>query len=288
MVASIVKDGYPGHRITRPTAWTAPYVFACPHAGRTYPTAFVEGTRLSLLDLRRSEDAYVDLLMPEAETAGVPVLTADFPRAFVDVNRAPYEMDPLLFDGPISAERTRSNRVLAGFGVIPKLAAEGRAIYARKLPAQEGRARIKWCYEPYHAALRTLITECLTLFGIATVIDWHSMPSATAGRSLPDIVFGDRFGASCGAGVVAAWEKNFRDAGFGTGRNSPYAGGYVTSLYGRPTEGVHVLQVEVNRGLYLDEGRVARSEGFEPLRARLGEVARGLLEGSTTYSFAAE
>ena len=288
MVARVTKQDYPGHRVLRPQAWTTPHILACPHAGRSYPSSFVTSSRLPLLDLRRSEDAYVDALLPTPDAVGAPVLTADFPRAFVDVNRAPYELDPLLFDAPVGADAARSGRVLAGFGVIPKLAAEGRAIYARRLSAAEGRARIKWCYEPYHAALRSLIRECLTRFGEAVIVDVHSMPSAGPGRRLPDLVLGDRFGASCGEEVITQWEAAFAREGLSTTRNSPYAGGFVTSLYGRPREGVHVLQVELNRGLYLDEGAVARSAGFPALRDRLGRAVSGVLDAAAGGSLAAQ
>lgn len=275
MAASVATTDYPGHTVLRPRDWTSPYLLASPHAGRTYPGRFLDASRLTLLELRRSEDAYVDALLPEPDALGVPILRADFPRAFVDVNRAPYELDPLLFDAPVAADTARSGRVLAGFGVVPKLAAEGRAIYARRLPASEARARIRMCYHPYHASLRGLITECLTRFGEATLIDFHSMPSAGAGRSLPSIVLGDRFGASCAPGLMRRWELAFRTQGFSTARNTPYAGGYVTSLYGRPVEGVHVIQVETNRGLYLDERQVARSQGFAATKAALGRVLDG-------------
>ena len=288
MVASVTEQDYPGHRVLRPPVWTTPHILTCPHAGRSYPKSFVEGSRLSLLDLRRSEDAYVDALLPAPAAVGAPVLVADFPRAFVDVNRAPYELDPMLFDAPVGADAARSGRVLAGFGVIPKLAAEGRAIYARRLSAAEGRARIKWCYEPYHASLRSLIRECLTRFGEAMVIDLHSMPSAGPGRRLPDVVLGDRFGASCRREVVERWEAGFADVGIGTGRNTPYAGGFVTSLYGRPGEGVHVVQLELNRRLYLDESAVARSAGFPALRDDLGRVIGTILSEAAGVSLAAE
>ena len=288
MVASVTKQDYPGHRVLRPRQWTTPHILACPHAGRLYPDGFVRGARLTLLELRRSEDAYVDALLPTPDAVGAPTLLADFPRAFVDVNRAPYELDPLLFDAPVGADTARSGRVLAGFGVIPKLAAEGRAIYARRLSASEGRARIKWCYEPYHAVLRELIRECLTRFGEATVVDFHSMPSAGPGRRLPDVVLGDRFGASCGPGVIGRWEAAFRAEGATTTRNSPYAGGYVTSLYGRPREGVHVLQVELNRRLYLDEAAVARAPGFPQMRQLVGSVTSSVLGEAAGGSLAAE
>ena len=287
MAATVASEDYPGHEVLRPAAWTSPYIFASPHAGRAYPARFLSASRLTLLELRRSEDAYVDALLPAPDALGVPVLRADFPRAFVDVNRAPYELDPLLFDAPVAADAARSGRVLAGFGVVPKLAAEGRAIYARRLPAQEARARIRMCYHPYHAALRALITECLTRFGQATLIDFHSMPSAGAGRSLPGVVLGDRFGASCEGASVRRWEQAFRAEGFSTARNTPYAGGYVTSLYGRPGEGVQVIQLELNRGLYLDERAVARSRGFAATRDALARVLRAGT-GQDAASLAAE
>ena len=272
MAATVAREDYPGHVVLRPATWTSPFVFASPHSGRAYPSRFLDSSRLSMVELRRSEDAYVDALLPAPDAMGVPVLRADFPRAFVDVNRAPYELDPLLFDAPVAADVARSGRVLAGFGVVPKLAAEGRAIYARRLPAQEARARIRMCYHPYHAALRGLLTECLTRFGTATLVDFHSMPSAGAGRSLPGVVIGDRFGASCCPDQVRGWERAFRAEGFSTARNTPYAGGYVTSLYGRPSEGVHVVQVELNRGLYMDERQVARARGFAAAKTALGRV----------------
>ncbi|WP_051881515.1 N-formylglutamate amidohydrolase [Parvularcula oceani] len=289
MVAKIGSDGFPGHRIARPAHWRAPFIFACPHAGRQYPSRFIAETRLSLLELRRSEDAYVDALLPEAEAIGVPILYADFPRAFVDVNRAPDELDPLLFDGPVAAASPRSNRVLAGFGVVPRLAAEGRQIYTKRLPAAEARARVKWCYEPYHASLRALITECLTQFGEAVIIDWHSMPSRGGGRTLPQIVLGDRFGAACAEGNVRDWETAFGAAGLKVVRNTPYAGGYVTSLYGRPAQGIHALQIEVNRSLYLDEGAVARSDAFSGFRETILSAAERVVGSRDALrSFAAE
>ena len=284
MAATVAEQDYPGHTVLRPAAWTSPFLLASPHAGRTYPQRFLDASRLTLLELRRSEDAYVDALLPEPDDLGVPILRADFPRAFVDVNRAPYELDPLLFDAPVAADAARSGRVLAGFGVVPKLAAEGRAIYARRLPAAEARARIRMCYHPYHAALRGLITECLTRFGEATLIDLHSMPSAGAGRRLPGVVLGDRFGASCDGARMRRFEEAFRAAGFSTARNTPYAGGYVTSLYGRPGERVHVIQVEINRGLYLDERAVARSGEFVRTKAALGGVLGGLLPAAPSLA----
>lgn len=293
MVAKIVKASYPGHSIVRPSAWTHPFVFASPHSGRDYPARFLSDTILDLADLRRSEDAYVDLLIDFAAELGVPSLLARFPRAFVDVNRHPREIDSSMFTGlTLPGEEIRSNRVLAGFGAIPRLGAEGRPIYAKRLSAQEGRARIDRCHLPYHEALSALVAECLDRFGQATVIDWHSMPATAGGpgSKLPDVIFGDRFGAACDRASVVAWEVAVRNEGLTTGRNVPYAGGHVTAAFGQPAAGVEALQIELNRSLYLDEAKVARASGFDALRARLHRAVIAVFNRSSSavQRFAAE
>ncbi|RFB06022.1 N-formylglutamate amidohydrolase [Parvularcula marina] len=292
MVAKIVKASFPGHLLTRPSVWQAPYIFASPHSGRHYPSRFLSSSILDLTELRRSEDAYVDTLLPSPDEIGVPILTARFPRAFVDVNRSANEIDTTMFTTPpkISAE-SRSNRVAAGFGVIPKYAAAGRAIYSRRLSGQEGSSRLSMCYEPYHAALRGLIDECVDLFGTAIVIDWHSMPSVGAsGQKLADAVLGNRYGASCDRAVCTSWEAALDGAGLTVRRNSPYAGGYVTSTYGKPAKGVHVLQIEINRGLYLDEARTMRiGARFRLLKERLGSaIASVISDAALPLDIAAE
>lgn len=292
MVAKIVKASFPGHILDRPVAWRAPYIFASPHSGRHYPSRFLAGTALDLAELRCSEDAYVDLLLPAPDDIGVPTLSARFPRAFVDVNRSPRELDAEMFSSPPSDRAdSRTNRVLAGFGVIPRLAAAGRPIYARRLPGREGDARLRMCYQPYHEALRGLIDECVSIFGTAVVIDWHSMPSHGAcGQPLADVVLGNRFGASCSPEVTEAWETALTDAGLSVKRNAPYAGGYVTQTYGKPSAGVQVLQVEINRRLYLDEVRIMRlGPQMQRLKARLRHAIEQILgEAAAPFSQAAE
>ena len=225
-----------------------------------------------LTGCQQSLFSYILTLLPDPDDIGVPVLTARFPRAFVDVNRAPSEIDPVMFTTPpAQTARSQSTRVTAGFGVIPKLAAAGRPIYARRLSGHEGQSRLSMCYEPYHVALKGLIGECMELFGIAIVVDWHSMPSVGAsGQELADVVLGNRYGASCDRSVCGAWEEALTENGLGVRRNTPYAGGYVTTTYGQPSDGIHVLQVELNRGLYLDEVRTLRvGPRFRQLKERL-------------------
>ncbi len=265
--------------LIRPARQTAPFIFASPHSGRRYPAAFLEQSALELMELRRSEDSYVDLLVDMVPELGAPLLKARFPRAFVDVNRSEKELDPLVFSGPLPDDSdTRSNRVLAGFGVVPRLAADGHEIYANKLSISEAKQRLQHYYRPYHEQLKQIADETLAAFGCAIIIDCHSMPSQglwkRPGRQEQDVdfVLGDRYGASCAPGVLSLAENLLTEAGYRVARNAPYAGGYVTQTYGRPIEGVHALQIEINRRLYLDETRITRNPGFESLRATLRQI----------------
>ena len=217
---------------------------------------------------RQSEDSYVDLLFDEAPRYGAPLLRALFPRAYVDVNRSRDELDPRMFadDLPHNAD-TRSSRVIAGLGVIPRIVADGHDIYSRKLYYFDARRRLSACYDPYHASLSRLIEEARVQFGCAVLIDCHSMPSAggapfRSGEPRIDFVLGDRFGSSCAPFVTEIAEDTLASLDYEVARNAPYAGGFVAASYGRPKKGVHVLQIEINRALYLDERRIARTEGI--------------------------
>lgn len=258
--------------VAAPHAPSSPVVFASPHSGRDYPADLLRMSRLDRHALRQSEDSYVDLIFEEAPRHGAPLLRALFPRAYVDVNRARDELDPRMFaDALPEGCDTRSSRVIAGLGVIPRIVADGQDIYARKLYFADASRRLTACYDPYHCALAQLIEKARDNFGCAVLIDCHSMPAAggapfRAGEPAIDFVLGDRFGSSCAPFVTQLAEETLGDLGYETARNAPYAGGFVAASYGRPAEGVHVLQIEINRALYLDERRIARTEGFETLR----------------------
>jgi N-formylglutamate deformylase len=253
--------------IQRPAAQTVPFVFASPHSGRLYPASFVAQSRLSALSLRRSEDAFVEELFSDVTALGAPLLCANFPRAFVDANRNPAEIDAAMFDGDLGiAVEQLSPRVSAGLGVIPRIVRDGAEIYRMKLSPLEAKLRLERLYKPYHAALAALVEETRQRFGVCVVVDCHSMPSAAAA---PDIVLGDRYGMSAAAAVMRTAEAAFERHRFAVTRNAPYAGGYTTHVYGRRNQGVHALQIEVNRSLYLDEDRISRSSDFAKLRARL-------------------
>lgn len=266
-----------------PARQTVPLVFASPHSGRAYPSAFVASSRLDPDTLRRSEDSFVDELFASAPRLGAPLIAALFPRAFCDPNREPYELDPAMFSGPLPEHaNVRSPRVAAGLGTIARVVASGAEIYREKLPVAEAERRIADFYRPYHARLRSLVDETRRQFGFSLLVDCHSMPSVggpmdrDSGLSRVDVVLGDCFGAACAAVVTQTAEDTFRRLGYRVVRNTPYAGGFTTRHYGQPRHGSHALQIELNRALYMDEAAHAKTEGFARLAADLEAVMAAL------------
>jgi N-formylglutamate amidohydrolase len=273
--------------VLEPARRTTPFVFASPHAGRAYCDAFVAACLPPLSILRRSEDAFVDVLFADAPAVGAPLVCATFPRVYVDPNRAPDELDPSMFQGPVpDCVGPLTARASAGLGVVPRLAADGRALYAGRLSYDEARMRLDQCYRPYHARLAKEAEAALAQFGEAIIIDCHSMPAASARGA--DIVLGDRYGASCSRALVASAEAHFRTLGFAVVRNRPYAGGYTTEHYGRPESGVQALQIEINRGLYLNEADVTPASGLSALRSALAEWMEAMTRSRRSQSLAAE
>jgi N-formylglutamate amidohydrolase len=266
-LAALYARGFDLHL---PEYQRVPFVFASPHSGRLYPHSFVEASRLSATSLRRSEDAFVDELFSCAAGLGAPMIAARFPRAFLDVNRAAGELDAAMFDSALPmAVETPSVRVNSGLGVIPRVVRDGAEIYRGKIAPGEAEARLTRLYRPYHATLSRMIEETRARFGTAVLIDCHSMPSAAA---IPDVVLGDRYGMSATHSLMRRAEHAFERNGFSTARNTPYAGGYCTHLYGRPMLGVHALQIEINRALYLDEERIEPTPRFAGIAARIAHA----------------
>jgi N-formylglutamate amidohydrolase len=271
-------------------------VFSSPHSGANYPAAFLEQTRLDPVALRRSEDAFVDELFAAAPAAGAPLIRALLPRALLDLNREPYELDPRMFDGRVpSFANTRSLRVAGGLGTVPRVVAEAQEIYDRRLPISEAITRIETIYKPYHRALRRLLLRTQRQHGAAILVDCHSMPSrgtAREDRPRADVVLGDRYGASCAPHLTDAVEAILRELGYVVARNRPYAGGYITEHYGSPLSGLHALQIEVNRALYMDEGAYTKLPDFTRVAADLGAVVRTVVniqpDGLTAFPAAAE
>ena len=265
--------------VVLPEVQLAPLILASPHSGQQYSDEFLAAAKLDLATLRQSEDCYVDELIAGGPGLGVPVLRALFPRVFVDANREAFELDPAMFEDALPAHaNAASPRVAAGLGMIPRYAANDREIYRRKLSYAEAEARIAGFYRPYHRALRDLIRATREKFGLCLLLDCHSMPSVGGaadkdrGRVRVDYVLGDCFGASCADAVTAMAERHFRDGGAHVRRNNPYSGGYITQHYGKPAEGVHVLQIEINRSLYMDERSLHRSEGFDGVKRSINSL----------------
>jgi N-formylglutamate amidohydrolase len=276
-----VHEVSPPLSLVAPLQQTAPVIFASPHSGADYTSAFLAEARLEPHALRRSEDCFVDRLFAAAPHYGAPFLKATFPRAYCDVNREAWELDPGMFEDALPPwVNTSSPRIGAGLGTIPRIVASGEAIYAHKLRFAEAEDRVRRCWEPYHAALRATIQATVARFGVCLLIDCHSMPSVGQLTGV-DFVLGDAHGTACGAEIVSKTETCLRRLGYSVKRNDPYAGGYVTRQYGRPRENVHALQIEIARGLYMDERRIEPNAGF----VRLQQNMTDLIAFMTTEGF---
>lgn len=258
--------------VERPEEQSLPVVLVSPHSGRAFPEPSIQAVRLCERDLRRSEDCYVDDLFSGGPIVGAPLVVATFARAFLDVNREAFELDPSMFKDALPGYvNSRSPRVQAGLGTIARVVARGQEIYGRKLSFAEALERIRDYYIPFHEAVQAAITETQSAFGACILIDCHSMPSTglgplAASRQLADFVLGDCYGSACAPAVTEAAEAWLTDQGYKVARNAPYAGGFTTRHYGRPGNAVHALQIEINRGLYMDEGTLRKKPGFEKLR----------------------
>jgi N-formylglutamate amidohydrolase len=279
----------PPFEVIEPPTLASPLVFSSPHSGSVYPASFTNAARLDPLSLRKSEDAFVDELFMGALDVGAPLMRARFPRAYLDVNREPYELDPRMFDGRLPAyANTRSIRVAGGLGTIARVVGEAQEIYSARMPVGEAIDRIDALYKPYHQALRGLMTRASGVFGQAVLIDCHSMPSNAGRGARPEeqqraeIVLGDRYGTSCDPALTDVAESELRRMGYLVFRNKPYAGGYITEHYGNPAIGWHALQVEINRGIYMNEKTMERSTGFAALQRDLGRLAGVLAEATAT------
>ncbi len=270
----------PAFETIRPRRLVTPLVFNSPHSGRVYPERFLAMTRLDHLSIRQSEDAWVDELFARAPHLGAPLLRAHFPRAYLDVNREPWELDPTMFVEPLSDRfNTTSPRVAAGLGTLARVVAENKPIYRDRLTLDDARMRIEGIYHPYHAALQKLLSEAISAFGVALLIDCHSMPRITRAndKAAPDIVLGDRYGTTCAPGLVDLAETIFSSAGLRVARNRPYAGGFATRTYGRPQHGVHALQIEISRHLYMNEVTLAKNADFDAIRALVERLIFALI-----------
>jgi N-formylglutamate amidohydrolase len=274
--------------LTHPQRRTTSVVFASPHSGRDYPWSFLRRTALNEHSVRSSEDAFVDQLFDSAPRHGAPLIRAGAPRAFVDLNRSADELDPALIEG---VRRSGHNpRIASGLGVIPRVVANGQAIYNGKIPMAEAQRRIETYWRPYHEALETQLAQAHVMFGQAILIDCHSMPHeamdavARTGVRRPEVVLGDRFGAASAPEIVDRIEEAFTAAGLVVTRNTPFAGAYVTQHYGRPSRGRHAVQIEIDRALYMNEQLIRPNGHFEAFR----QLLDGVIEEIAAIGRAAE
>ena len=281
------------YELTQPDQLTSCVVFASPHSGRDYSTAFMRSSILDQLTIRSSEDAFVDELFGSASTFGSPFLSAGMPRAYVDLNRSPDEMDPALIRGV--RKSGHNPRVASGLGVVPRVVANGRSIYRGKLDQAEADRRIDEVWHPYHNALQSLMDQSHARFGQAVLVDCHSMPHeamdgiARSGARRPEVVLGDRFGAAASGDVVDRIEAAFVSAGFVVSRNAPFAGAYITQAYGRPSRRQHAVQVEIDRALYMNERTIQPNARFVTVQRTLqGVIAEIASIGQARRPLAAE
>jgi N-formylglutamate amidohydrolase len=264
--------------VHEPAARRLPLVLASPHSGSEYPADFVAASRLDPLALRQSEDSFVDELFAAAPQLGAPLLSARFPRAYLDVNREAYELDPAMFSDALpSYVNAGSPRVRIGLGTIARIVANGENIYAGKLRFADAERRIECLYHPYHQVLHRLVQETAAMFGGCLLVDCHSMPSGSGcGQGGADIVLGDCYGAACAPCIIEAARLLLADRGFRVAINAPYAGGFTTGFYGRPRTHRHALQIEINRALYMDERSYCRKPSFAQLVEDLAHLIERL------------
>ena len=273
VMAMIERDPFV---LREPPTLSTGAVFNSPHSGREYPDALVRCSRLGMPALRASEDVLVDELFSESPEHGAPLLAATAPRAWLDLNRAPGELDPALIEGV--KPQGLNQRIAAGLGVVPRVVSEGTEIYHGKISLAEAQDRVETIHAPYHRQLERLLVRARDRFGAAILFDCHSMPSEALRAAprvrghCPGIVLGDRFGAAASRSVVAATQAAFEREGFIVARNAPFAGGYITQRYGRPARGFHAVQIEIDRALYLDQTTLRPLAHFAEIRSRLGRV----------------
>ena len=267
----------PAFELVMPDRFSGPFLFSSPHSGRSYPRPFLDISKLDPLTLRKSEDFHVDILFEGVREMGAALLRAMFPRAYLDVNREPYELDPKMFAQALPPfANTGSLRVAGGLGTVARIVADSHEIYDEPLDVSDAIQRVEQLYMPYHRAMDQCLKAMHRAFGVAILIDCHSMPSmALQDEDLmrPDFIVGDRYGTSCDGALSDIAQSLLEDMGYNVQRNKPYAGGFITERYGNPANGIHALQIEVNRGLYMDEEKMVQAQGFKQIKEDLEKFA---------------
>lgn len=265
------------YTIKRPRKWTNGVIFGSPHSGNYYPDWFFAETSLPINVLRSSEDAFVDKLIDIAPDFGAVALSARIPRSIIDLNRGAEEIDPLVVRGV--PPHPLNQRTLAGLGVIPRVVSQGRQIHSKPIDRDEAERRINAYWRPYHRALSLLIAEAQAQFGQAILIDMHSMPHDAVNHlqgQRPHVVLGNRHGLSASARVLDAVASAIEDEGLLVRRNSPFSGAYICYAYGRPGKNTHVVQVEIDRTLYMHEDSITPRDDFDEFSALFSRIIQKL------------
>ncbi len=281
MIEAEICDIDPAYEALEPGEIRAPVVFNSPHSGRVYPPHFIDQVRLELPQLRRSEDSGVDELFQGVVERGMPLMRVHFPRSMVDVNREPYELDPRMFDGRLPTfANTRSMRVAGGLGTDPAGGGRGAGDLRSSAACRRGA-------DAHRDALQALSPgaaaphrrdppgrSARSCWSTATRCPPWRRSARTGLRA--DIVIGDRYGTSCSPAVGDLIEGVLRARGYNVLRNKPYAGGFITEHYGQPQTGVHAVQIEINRAIYMDERTYRRTADFPRLQSDLMALAEAL------------
>tara|TARA_Y100001970_G_C14118123_1_gene794770 strand:- start:331 stop:1224 length:894 start_codon:yes stop_codon:yes gene_type:complete len=269
--------------VIKPDELSSACVFSLPHSGREYSTDFINSSKLDYITLRSSEDFFLDNFFNLATSNGSSLIKANFPRAFLDLNREPYELDPDMFNQVLpNFVNSTSKKVALGLGTIPRVVSNGTEIYKNKMSWFEAENRIEKFYFPFHMNLKQLLIKNKFKFGFSILIDCHSMPSITQGifnsrqQILPDFVLGDNFGKSANPNIIHFIEQFLNNKGYSVLRNKPYSGGFITQNYGRPINKIHAIQIEINRSLYMNEVTMELNDSFIILKEALSNLTRSL------------
>lgn len=251
-----------------PPVPTSPVVLSVPHAGRDYPAAMVAALRVPVAALQSLEDRHVDRLAIAAR--GQETMFVQRPaRAWIDLNRSEHERDPRIDGGASAGAAVTSLKLRSGLGLVPRRVMPAGDIWRRRLSGEEVDARIACDHRPYHDALAAALAQARARFGVAVLLDIHSMPPLGTGTDTARIVFGDRFGQSAGARFVARIEAVADASGIAHALNIPYSGGHILDRHARPGAGIHAIQIEFDRSLYLDARLDSVGEGLAPMARML-------------------
>ena len=256
---------------------SVPIIISIPHSGTLYSNIFLKNILLSKKELQFSEDNYVDKVLEKVLSQNVSYVKANFPRSFIDVNRSPLELDSLMVSSNIPIiDEFNLTKVKSGIGVIHRVSYYGNEIYDHLLTRREIVKRLLNNYFPYHNALKLLIKNAKKINNRVLVLDFHSMPSRFLDNSV-DIVIGNNFNLSCNETISTKIINYFYDYNYSLSINDPYSGGFITKFYGKPMDRINILQIEINRSLYMNEDTLEiKSNKLNVLSKNLNSIIKKL------------